>query len=305
MDVLTNLRTFLAVARTGGFSEAARQLNVVPSVVAKRIAQLEQTMHTRLFERSTRVVTLTEAGSRLQSRAASLVSDIDDVVQDVSRDEGKLEGHIALMAPTTLTLLRLGPLLDAFLAQHERITMEIALVDRSINPLEEGIDIAISGRSASYEGVLDLPLCPVHPRLCAAPAYLERRGAPAHPRDLVDHDCLVFRPSGENWVFQSQKGLVHVEVKGKLVADDNYTLLQAARNGRGIAVLPEYVCAQALQAQDLTLLLPTYPPQDAWFKAYVPRRRHGIARVQALLEWLSSKLGPALATHDQEQFPVA
>lgn len=290
MDVLTNLRTFLAVARTGGFSEAARQLNVVPSVVAKRIAQLEQTMHSRLFERSTRVVTLTEAGRRLLARAASLVSDIDDVVQDVRRDDGKLEGHIRLMAPTTLTLLRLGPLLDEFLAEHDRITMEIALEDRSINPLEEGIDIAISGRSASYEGVLDIPICPVHPRLCASPAYLERRGVPAHPRDLSEHDCLVFKPAGGSWVFQSQRGLVYVEVNGRLVADDNHTLLQAARNGRGIAVLPQYVCASALEAHELTLLLPSFPPQDAWFKAYVPRRRHGLARVQVLLKWLTSRL---------------
>ena len=128
MDILTNLRTFVTVARTGGFSPAARQLHVVPSVVAKRIAQLEQTMQARLFERSTRVVELTEAGRRLQARAAGLVSELDDVVQSVRRDEGALDGHLKVMAPTTLTLLCLGSLLDAFLAQHPRLTLEITPV---------------------------------------------------------------------------------------------------------------------------------------------------------------------------------
>lgn len=290
MDVVTNLRTFVTVARTGGFSPAARQLHVVPSVVAKRIAQLEQTMKARLFERSTRVVELTEAGRRLQARAANLVSELDEVVQSVRRDEGALEGHLRVMAPTTLTLLRLGPMFDAFMAQHPRLTLEIALVDRSINPVEEGFDLAISGRSASYDGVLDIPLCPVNPRLCAAPTYLAKRGSPSHPRDLSTHDCLVFRPAGGAWVFQSPRGLVHVDVAGRITADDNHTLLGCAIMGRGVAILPHYVCGKALGEGSLVEVLPAFPPQDAWFKAYVPRRRHRVAHVRALLDWLSSQM---------------
>lgn len=290
MDTLTNLRTFVTVARTGGFSPAARQLHVVPSVVAKRIAQLEQTMQARLFERSTRVVELTEAGRRLQARAAGLVSELDDVVQSVRRDEGALEGHLKVMAPTTLTLLRLGPLLDAFLAQHPRLTLEVTLIDRSINPIEEGYDVAISGRSATYDGVLDVPLCPVRPRLCASAAYLAQRGTPEHPRELAAHDCLVFRPGGGTWVFQSPRGLVHVEVAGRLTADDNHTLLGSAVMGRGIALLPHYVCGDAIGDARLVELLPAFPPQDSWFKAYVPRRRYRMARVRALVDWLAAQL---------------
>jgi DNA-binding transcriptional LysR family regulator len=290
MDALINLRTFLAVARCSGFSEAARGLHVVPSVVVKRITQLEAVLKTRLFERTTRKVSLTDSGRRLHARVRPLVSEMDDLLHDVRRDEGKLEGHIRLMAPTTLTLLRLGPILDAFLAEHDRITLEIALVDRSTNPIEAGFDMAISGRSASYEGVVDVPLCPVRPQLCASPSYFHQRSRPSHPRDLAEHNCLVFKPAGDTWEFQSNRGLVHVEVFGRLTADDNHTLLQCARNGRGIAILPDYVCRDALNAGELETLLPAYPPQDAWFKAYVPRRRHGAARIRALLDWLLSRL---------------
>jgi len=121
-------------------------------------------------------------------------------------------------------------------------------------------------------------------------SYFSDRARPNHPRDLAGHNCLVFKPSGDTWAFQSSRGLVHVEVLGRLTADDNHTLLQFARNGRGIAILPDYICRDALNAGELETLLPAFPPQDAWFKAYVPRRQQGVARIAALLDWLVSRL---------------
>ncbi|HWP11974.1 MAG TPA: LysR family transcriptional regulator [Ramlibacter sp.] len=305
MDVLKNLKTFVAVARAGGFSEAGRQLHVVPSVVAKRIAQLEYTVQAKLFERSTRVVALTEAGQKLMTRAAILLSDVDDLVVDLRRDTARLEGHIRVMAPTTLTRRRLGPILERFLADHERITLEIALVDASANPLEKGFDIAVSGHSASYEGVLDIPLCPVAPHLCASPSYLERRGYPSHPRELAQHECLVFKLANGTWIFQSDRGLVRVEATPRLVADDNFTLMQFAKAGLGIAILPAYVCAGALQSGELVSILKEFPPQDAWFKAFVPRRKHALARVQALLQALTAGLKSMPPAMTAEHHPQA
>lgn len=290
MDVLGNLKTFLAVASYGGFSEAARKLHVVPSVVAKRIAQLEKTMGSRLFERSTRSVVLTEAGEQLQARAAVLMADFDELVSTVQRDDSKLEGHIRVMAPTMLTMVYLGQVINAFLEKHERITLELALVDASMNPQERGFDMAISGRTASYEGVLDVPLCPVRPMLFAAPAYVAAHGEPAHPRELADHRCLVFAPTGVNWQFQSSRGAISVEVRPRLLADDNRTLLDAAVRGMGVVALPLYVARDALAAGQLQPLLAKFPLQETWFRAYVPRRSHKLARVQALVGWLASHL---------------
>lgn len=291
MDTLANLRTFVAVAKYGGFSDAAKQLDVVPSVVAKRISQLEGEMGTRLFQRSTRRVQITEAGLQLRARVPGLLAEFDDVVRSVQRDDGKLEGHLRVMAPTTLTLMRLGKTLGAFMARHERITMEVALVDLSSNPEEQSFDLAISGRTASYEGVIDVPLCSTHPRLVASPAYLAARGAALnHPRELIEHKCLVFSPSGKRWNFQSSRGVQSVEVTPHLLADDNLTLLHAAVLGMGVAVLPGYVAADAIRDGTLQLLLPAYPPQDTWFRAYVPKRRMRLARVQALVDWITRDL---------------
>ena len=116
MDTTTHLRTFIAVVRGGGFSDAARQLGVVPSVVAKRIAHLEQELHTRLFDRTTRKVTLTEAGEKLVSRASGIVAEFEELLHSVRRDEGMPEGHLRVMAPTTLTMAQLGPVFCSFLA---------------------------------------------------------------------------------------------------------------------------------------------------------------------------------------------
>jgi DNA-binding transcriptional LysR family regulator len=290
MDTLTNLRTFLAVVQTNGFSKAARQLDVVPSVVAKRIAQLEQTLGTRLFERTTRSVVLTEAGERLRTRAADTVGGFDALVRAVGNDDGKLEGHIRLMAPTTLTTLFLGQAMVEFMVQHPRITLDISLADRSVNPLEQAFDIVISGRTAHYEGVVQRPLAPIDYILCAAAGALEVQPPLAHPSDLSARDCLVFRPTGPSWAFRSARGLVLVDVQARLLADDNRSLLLAAERGLGIALLPGYIARPALAAGRLVALLAEFPPQEAWFKAYVPRRLQGTARIAALCNAISQAM---------------
>lgn len=293
MDLFLHIKTFVLVARYRGFSEAARQLGVVPSVVAKRIAQLEKSLSAKLFERTTRTVQLTEAGEKLYARAGGLVASFDDLLQSVERDESKLLGHIRVLAPNTLTLVYLGQIFADFLARNEKITMEIRLEDEAVNPAERGCDFAISGRNASYEGVIDIPLCSTQVVACAAPAYLARKGTPAHPAELADHDCLVFRAGGMGLQFQSSRGVIHIDVAPRLLADDNMTLLRAAVSGMGITIIPRYIARNALSTGALVKVLEDYPPQENWFRIYVPRRRYDVARVKALIEWTKAKMQTA------------
>lgn len=295
MDTVANLRAFLAVARFGSFSEAARQLNVVPSVAAKRVSQLEHTVGQRLFERSTRRVALTEAGERLQGRARSLIIDLDETLAGLRRTGDRLEGRIRMMVPTTLHMLVLSPALGEFLREHEHITMELALVNRSVNPAEEGFDLAITGHAAnSYEGVLDVPLHPFEQVLCAAPAYIARRGTPHRLHDLEAHDGLFFKPIGTTWRFESDEGEIGVDVPPRLIADDTLTLRAAALAGNGIAMLPRYVAGEAIRDGLLVELLPECPLRRSWFRAYVAHNRARQARVVKLLEWLKAALEKSL-----------
>jgi DNA-binding transcriptional LysR family regulator len=260
-------------------------------VAAKRVSQLEHAVGTKLFERSTRKVVLTEAGEQFQARARSLIADLDDTLAGLKRAGDRLEGRILIMVPTTLNMLVLSDALSAFLREHEHITMELALVNRSVNPAEEGFDLAISGHAASsYEGVLDVPLYPFEQVLCASPEYLERRGTPKRPHDLEDHDGLFFKPLGTAWRFDSDQGQLSVDVRARLIANDNITLRAAALAGNGVAMLPRYVSGEAIRTGQLVELLREFPLPKAWFRAHVTQHRAKLARIVSLLDWLKNAL---------------
>lgn len=295
IDDLRALRTFVAVTQHGSFVQAARHLHVVPSVVAKRIAQLEGSLGVRLFERTTRKVQLTAAGERLRGRATALLESVEDLAHEVGAAgrTGGPQGHLRVMAPATLTTLHLGEMFTRFMQHHDGITMEIVLGNRSTNPLEDSFDLIVSGRLASYEGVLQHPLAPIHYVLCASPAYLRNAPELEHPGDLARHPCLVFEPLGSNWSFQSSRGALHVDTRPRLLADDNQTVLRAAVQGLGIAMLPRYLAREALARGELTSMLPAFPPQEAWFKAFIPRRKASQPQVAALCDWLAKHM-PAI-----------
>ncbi|MCY0965099.1 LysR family transcriptional regulator [Parathalassolituus penaei] len=286
MDTLTNLKTFLAVSSHGNFTSAARSLHVVPSVVAKRIAQLESTLGNRLFDRTTRTLELTDAGQRLLPSARQCLTEFEGLLQQAAMDDSKLEGHLRLMLPTTISMAALSRSVTRFMAQHPRITVETLMSDRSVSPLEENIDVMISGRLAHYDGVVQVPLAPTLVGLFAAPEYLEQYGRPEHPSQLVDHSCLVFSPQGKTWAFESSKGPVYVDVQPRLSSDDNYTLCVGAEQSLGLAILPGYIARDGVQSGRLVKVMTAYPPQDRWYRAHIPKRNENLARVTALCKWL-------------------
>jgi DNA-binding transcriptional LysR family regulator len=293
MDTLSNLKAFVAAAETGSFSAAARQAGLVPSVISKRIEQLEWRIRAPLFTRTTRKLTLTDVGERYLPVVRALVRQVDDALAGMAQASGELEGHIRIKIPTTLGVLNLSRLLNQFLVEQPMISMDIVLADRSVNPLEEGFDLAIGARPESYGQVRDHPLCPISRRLCAAPAYLQRRGAPQAPAELMDHDCLVFATSGTRWEFQGPQGLVGVDVRPKLKSNDGSALCQATLDGLGVSVLADYLVAPALARGELVELMPDHHLPDLWLKALVPANRIELPRIRSLLHWLTVQLQSA------------
>jgi len=291
MDTLQNLKAFLAVAGSGSFSAAARQLGVAPSVVTKRIDQLEWAAKVALFARSTRRVAPTEAGERFLPRVRAAVAELDEVLSEMARPRRDLEGHLRVKVPTTLAVLYLGAILGRFQAQHPRVSLDVVLADRPLNPVEEGFDLAVVAFPASFGGVVDEPLCPLRRMVCASPAYLAARGVPRHPRELAGHDTLNFLPTGSVWIFGSKRGPISVELAPKLSANDNQVLLAAAREGNGVALLPSYVARPALRAGELVQVLEAFPVPEIWIKALMPENRMQIPRVKALLAFLKGSLG--------------
>ena len=290
MDTLANMRAFVAVAETGSFSAAARQAGLATSVIAKRVDQLEWRIQAPLFTRSTRRLTLTDVGERYLTTLRTLVRQVDDTLGGMAQASGALEGHIRIKIPTTLGQLYLNALLNRFLQSQPRVSLEIVLADRSVNPIEEGFDIAIGARPESYGQVQDHPLAPIRRRLCAAPDYLARHGTPLTPADLPEHDCLVLATTGAHWELQGPQGLVGVDVRAKLRSNDGMALYEAALQGMGIALLADYLIAPALREGRLQEVLPGLQLPDLWLKALVPAKRVDLPRIRALLLWLGEEL---------------
>lgn len=294
MDTLANLRAFLAVARAGSFSAAARQTGVATSVIAKRIDQLEEATSTRLFQRTTRSMQLSEAGQNWIRRVQSLVADLDDVMTGVARTDQELGGPLRVKAPTTMTILYLADMLAEFQRLHPKIVLDVILTDRVVNPVDEGFDVVVAAFGTSFSGVVDQPLCPLRRVLCASPDYLERRGAPKHPRELPEHDTLSFQPTGNVWSFGSAQGTILVEISPKVSASDGQVLLAGARAGNGIAILSEYVALPSLRRNELVAVLEDFPVPNIWLKALAPDIRFRVSRVRALIEFLKDSFAPPL-----------
>ncbi|OGB04212.1 MAG: transcriptional regulator [Burkholderiales bacterium RIFCSPHIGHO2_12_FULL_61_11] len=292
MDTLSNLKAFVATVDAGSFSGAARQLGIVPSVISKRIDQLEWRIRAPLFMRSTRRLTLTDVGDRYLPTVRELIRQVDDALAGMARASGELEGHVRVKVPTTLGVLYLSDILNDFQRSQPMISMDIVLADRSVNPIEEGFDIVIGALPELYGRVQDRPLCLMKRRLCAAPSYLELKGTPQYPGDLVDHDCLVFTTSGARWEFQSPQGLIGIDVRPKLRTNDGAAICHAAIAGCGIAVLADYLAAPGIQTGQLVEILQPFKVPDIWLKALVPTNRIELPRIRMLLDWLEQNLKP-------------
>ena len=161
MDIVTNFRTFLEVVQCGSFSAASRKLHVSPSVVTSRIEQLEWNVRSSLFERSTRKLSLTDQGRRLLPVAQRIVHDVDDAISSISGNTNDLEGPLRIKVPTTLTAVFLARVLAGFQQTHPNVSLDVVVIDRNVNPVQEGFDLVVGMLPASYDDVLDVGLCPL------------------------------------------------------------------------------------------------------------------------------------------------
>jgi DNA-binding transcriptional LysR family regulator len=300
MDTIDNMRTFIAVVRAGSFSAAARNLDTVPSVISKKINRLEDQIGAPLFIRSTRKLQLTETGERVHPRFLSIVAEVSDTFADMRDAASPMDGTLRIKCPTTLCVLHFGRIITQFQAAHPQARIDLVLMDRSVNPVEEGFDIALGAIPSSYPNVESIPLCPYPRRMVASPEYLAQAGELTHPRHLLAHDCLTFHPTGSNWVFEGTQGPVSVEIHSRFSVNDSLVLVESAIANLGIAVVAEYLARPHLQNGTLVDLLPDYTVPDLWISAWVPTMRAQDRLVLAMCDWLKQAVHP-LAPWDRPQ----
>jgi DNA-binding transcriptional LysR family regulator len=294
VDTIQNMSAFLRIARLGSFSAAAREMKAATSVVTKRLSQLEKEVGTKLVNRSTRGLALTAAGERYMPHFVRLVAAHYEVFSDLAANSNRVEGTLRILAPPTIISMFLGKLLANFQLQNPQVDMDIIIMERSVNPLEESFDLAMGAWPISYPNVIDVPLCRYDLVPVCAPSYLRGKEKPLHPTDLVDHQCLTTVLFRTIWSFTHARGSVSVEVHSRMQSSDSRMVRDAARMGMGITILSRLLVAEDLREGTLVELLKDFPVAPYWIKVLVPRMKMNRPVVNALVSFLKDamKTGP-------------
>lgn len=267
MDNLELLRVFLKVTESGSFSAAARELSVAPSSVSRQISDLEQSIEVRLFTRTTRQLTLTDAGEIFKGHAARILSDVDEAQHALRDLEDKPAGTLRLSAPLAFGRLQVAPMVNAFLHEYPEVDIELSLSDQRVDLVQGGIDAAIRVGELPDSTMVARELAPFRRRVFASPDYLKAHGRPDKPEDLRQHACLRFRPGNtanlwrpgtDVWSLHGAKGKHDIQVNGPLVSTSADALTQAAISGLGIAFLVDWVAKDAFDSGQLETILDDY-----------------------------------------------
>ena len=285
MDTYLNMRAFIAAADAGSFSRAAREQGLATSVLTKRVNQLEHQLRMTLFHRSTRSLKLTEAGRTQIQKCRSIVTQVEELIAP-PQSKAELVDFIRVRAPVTIARLFLGELLREFMVVHPKIRMEVVITEHPMATEDSSFDVSLGAKPITSGRIADVPLMSLKRSLCASPDYLDRRGHPKHPRDLVEHECLSFSPMGTVWIFNTEKAPIHIEIVPKLSSNDGQLIAKAAAEGMGVSILSDYIVAPMLESGRLVPLLTNFRLPELWLTATVPANRAKSPAVEALLEHL-------------------
>jgi DNA-binding transcriptional LysR family regulator len=296
MNTMLNISAFVRVARLGSISAAARELRAVTSVVAKRISQLEEEVGASLVTRTSRGVTLTAAGDQYLPYFVRLKAAHDEIFQEMGGSRQGVHGGVRIITPPTITSMFIGKALLNFQQRNRMVDMDVTLMERSVNPLEEGYDIALGAWPVSYPHVVDVLLCPYELVMVCAPSYLRNKQAPKHPTDLVNHACLSTSLLRSAWTFTHARGAMTVEVHSRIQSSDGRMIREAARMGLGVAILSRTLVEEELRTGILVPVLEDFPVASYWVKLMVPRVKMTRPAVRALVGYLKENITAAEST---------
>jgi DNA-binding transcriptional LysR family regulator len=283
---LNDVEIFSHVVRAGSFAGAARRLAMPANTVSRRIQQLERVLGTRLFQRSTRKLTLTPAGSQFSERSLPAIDDLGQAAQEVIDGTRTPRGLVRLAAPADFLQVITMEAVAGFLAQYPEVRLEFILEDAMTDLVAAGVDVAFRGGRVADSRMVARSVFAVRQVLVASPAYLKRRGTPRTLADLARHDCIgQSRHRGVRWQLQGPAGLEEVEVGGCFAANAARAVQQACEAGLGIALLPEVFATPALKNGLLRRVLPAYARDGGHMAVLYPTRHPPPLAVQVFVEF--------------------
>jgi len=307
MTEIGAIPVFVAVAENQGFAAAARKLGITKSAVSKRMGALEAHLGVQLFHRSTRSISLTEAGETYLEHAVHALGYAQEAEDAVAALQGEPVGHLKLSVPMSFGQLHVAPAIGEFLKMYPSLSVELSMDDRFIDLVDSGMDLAIRAGTLPDSALIAKKLTPIHSVIVASPDYLEQFGIPQTPQDLLEHDCLHYSYSRDplEWKFLGRDGAVTVRTKGRFQVNNSEALCTTIIDGLGIGRLPTFIAGAHLAAGRLQRVLPDFPmPEQALFAVF-PERRHIPTKVRAFVDFFASHVGHRSPYWDKEAGLVA
>lgn len=295
MDHVVGMAIFARVVEAASFSAAARHLGLSKAAVSKHVARLEHDLGTRLLYRTTRKLSLTEAGRTYYGHCARVVSEAAVAELELSQLRSQPMGLLKVATPIAFGTLHIAPAIAAFLERHAGLTVEMAMDDRVVSLAGEGFDVAVRMSSDPPPNVVARRLAPVRWVVCASPAYLGRRGIPLVPADLAAHNCL-YHPDldqAKRWKFTSTEGEAVVRISGSFSSHSSLALREAVLQGLGIACLPTFTVGRDLQEGTAVRLLAAHETHagSAFYAVYLPTPQVS-PKVRAFIDFFVERFSP-------------
>ena len=294
MENLADIAVFVRVVERGSFTLAADDLRLSRAVVSKYISRLEERLGARLLHRTTRRLSLTEAGAALFETSRGALERIDEAEAAVARFQSAPRGRLRVSAPMSFGILHLGPALAEFSRAYPAVTLDMRLDDRFVNLVEEGFDVAVRIGALADSTLVARKLATTRTLACASPGYLAEHGEPESPEDLASHDCLLYSylSTANVWRFTARDGReIPVAVSGSYRINNGIVLAEAAVAGHGILIAPSFYLGPRLRDGRLRRILQAYRLPELGIHAVYPQTTHVPPKVRAFVDFLVKRFG--------------
>ena len=293
MDTIDGMRTFAAVVSEGSFSQGAGRRDMSPQLASKYVAQLEARLGVRLLNRSTRQLSLTEAGRAYYERVQQVLADIDDMENAVGDMTARARGTLRINAPMTFGILHLTRAIIEYRRTQPEVEIDLTLNDRVVDIVSEGFDLAIRIGRLEESSLVARALAPARLVVCGAPAYLERHGIPETADELSGHACLRYAYSADQDIWRLERdGRTHnVQIKGPFAANNGEALRMAALAGEGIVLQPTFIIGDDMRAGRLKPVLEAYSTPALHVHAVYAHRQYLSAKVRTFVDFLAGYFG--------------
>ena len=294
IDIVTAMRVFTSVVEAESFAGAAAKLDLSRGMATRYVAQLEAHLGVRLLNRTTRRLSLTEAGSDYFQRATQVLAMIEEAETSAAQNASVPRGTLRVTSSVIFGARHLGAAISDYLKRHPQVQVELSLNERVVDLVDEGFDLAIRVGARVDPGLVARRVTPVRVLACASPAYLKTHGAPREPEDLSGHNCLVYaHPVHQGgWHFKRGDEERTVPVSGTLRGNNGVALVGAAVEGLGVVFEPSFLVYEALREGKLVQLLPEWESEKLWVYAVYPNRKFLAPKVRSFIDFLVERFGP-------------